>query len=235
MGDARLILIVDDEPDLRALLDFNLRQAGFRTAEAASGAEALARARALKPALVLLDLNLPDLAGTEVCRLLKAEPHTRAIPILMLTARGSEADRILGLELGADDYVAKPFSVREVMLRVEAICRRSLSESERASKTHRRLTAGPIELDLETYLARVDGTVVPLTLLEFRLLAYLIEGRGRVRTRDALLAEVWNASPEIETRTIDTHVKRLRDKLGAAGERIETVRGIGYRLGSPDE
>ena len=235
MGETRLILIVDDEPDLRELLAFNLRQAGFRSAEAASGAEALARARALKPALVLLDLNLPDLAGTEVCRLLKAEPQTAEIPILMLTARGSEADRILGLELGADDYVYTRFRVRVVLLGVVASGRRSRPERALARETHRRLTAGPIELDLETYLARVDGTVVPLTLLEFRLLSYLIEGRGRVRTRDALLADVWNASPEIETRTIDTHVKRLRDKLGAAGERIETVRGIGYRLGPPDE
>jgi two-component system phosphate regulon response regulator PhoB len=227
MGEGQLILIVDDERDLRTLLDFNLKQAGFRTAQAQSGAEALARARALSPALVLLDLNLPDLSGIDVCRLLKADEATRGIPILMLTARGAESDRILGLELGADDYVVKPFNVRELSLRVAAICRRAQPAEPGAKKL---LRAGPIELDQEAFVARVAGEPVPLTLLEFRLLAYLVEGAGRVRDRERLLADVWDASPETETRTIDTHVKRLRDKLGRAGDLIETVRGVGYRF-----
>ncbi len=236
MSDRRLVLIVDDEADLRALLDFNLRQGGYQTAQAATGAEALTRARSVRPNVILLDLNLPDVSGTDVCRLLKADPQTQAIPILMLTARGAEADRILGLELGADDYVTKPFSVREVVLRVDAVCRRSQRAGDRTpAAAGQVLKAGPIELDLDAYLARVSGEEVPLTLLEFRLLAYLVEGKGRVRTRDGLLADVWNTSPEVETRTVDTHVKRLRDKLGSAGELIETVRGLGYRIRQPGE
>jgi len=235
-----LVLIVDDERDLRALVDFNLRQAGFRTAQAATGAEALARARSLNPQVIVLDLNLPDVSGTDVCRLLKADPQTQPIPIVMLTARGAESDRILGLELGADDYVVKPFSVRELVLRLEAICRRqaraaAASGAAPGSSSARTLKSGPIELDTEAFIARVNGEEIPLTLLEFRLLAYLVEGKGRVRTREGLLSDVWNTSPELETRTVDTHVKRLRDKLGDAGELIETVRGLGYRIRQPED
>ena len=228
MDPRGLVLIVDDERDLRTLLEFNLRQAGYATAQARTGAEALDRARTLGPQVVLLDLNLPDLGGTDVCRLLKGDPATRDIAILMLTARGTEADRILGLELGADDYVVKPFSVRELMLRVDAIFRR-LGRAP-APATRRLLTLGAIELDLDAWVARIDGEELPLTLLEFRLLAYLVESRGRARSREELLTDVWKASPELETRTVDTHVKRLRDKLGEAGDIIETVRGLGYRV-----
>jgi two-component system phosphate regulon response regulator PhoB len=227
-----MVLIVDDERDLRTLLDFNLRQAGFETSHAASGAEALARARALRPQVIVLDLNLPDVSGTDVCRLLKSDPSTQTIPILMLTARGSEADRIHGLELGADDYVGKPFSVREVVLRIEAVARRRTGSPETPSRL---VKAGEIEMDIDAHIVRVDGVELPLTLQEFRLLQYLIEGKGRVRTRDELLADVWNASPELETRTVDTHIKRLRDKLGAPGEVIETVRGLGYRIRQPSD
>ncbi len=234
MSDARgLVLVVDDERDLRTLLEFNLRQAGYQVAQAATGAEALARARSLRPQVIILDLNLPDVSGTDVCRLLKSDESTRGIPILMLTARGSEADRIAGLELGADDYVCKPFSVREVLLRVEAVARRSVGAQRVAGE--RALKVGPIELDLDAYLVRVEGEELPLTLQEFKLLAYLVEGKGRVRTRDELLTNVWNTSPDLETRTVDTHVKRLRDKLGASGELIETVRGLGYRIRPQDE
>ncbi len=233
MSESRgLVLIVDDERDLRTLLDFNLRQAGYQTAQAATGAEALARARAIRPQVIILDLNLPDVSGTDVCRLLRADPQTESIPILMLTARGAESDRILGFELGADDYVAKPFSVREVVLRVEAVARR---RSEAVAAPKRTLRAGTIELDLDAHLVWVDGQELALTLQEFRLLAYLVQGKGRVRTREELLADVWNASPELETRTVDTHVKRLRDKLGTAGDVIETVRGVGYRIRQPNE
>jgi len=224
-----LVLIVDDERDLRTLLDFNLRQAGWRTAQAETGAEALARARSLKPSVIILDLNLPDVSGMDVCRLLRADVETRDLPILMLTARGAEDDRVQGLTLGADDYLPKPFSVRELVLRVEAVSRRR-SAAAAANAPHQRVEAGRIALDLDAHLCLVDGDELPLTLQEFRLLAYLIQGRGRVRTREDLLADVWNASPELETRTIDTHVKRLRDKLGAAGDIIETVRGLGYRI-----
>jgi two-component system phosphate regulon response regulator PhoB len=236
MTDQRgLVLIVDDERDLRTLLDFNLRQAGYDTAQAATGAEALVRARAAKPQVIILDLNLPDVSGTDVCRLLKGDPETQGIPILMLTARGSEADRIHGLELGADDYVAKPFSVREVILRVESVARRRTPADGTAVRETRRLTAGAIELDVDAHLVYVDGQELPLTLQEFRLLTYLVQGKGRVRTRDELLADVWNTSPDLETRTVDTHVKRLRDKLGPAGEIIETVRGLGYRIRQPND
>ena len=224
------VLIVDDERDLRALVDFNLRQAGYATAQASTGAEALARARSLRPRVIVLDLNLPDVSGMDVCRLLRADPATRDLPILMLTARGAEADRVQGLELGADDYLSKPFSVRELVLRVESVARR---RQEILAPSRQRVGVGDIELDLDAHLCFVEGAELPLTLQEFRLLAYLIQGRGRVRTRDELLADVWNTSPELETRTVDTHVKRLRDKLGVAGEIIETVRGVGYRIREP--
>jgi two-component system phosphate regulon response regulator PhoB len=233
MNSRGLVLIVDDERDLRTLLDFNLRQAGWQTAEASTGAEALARARSMTPAVIVLDLNLPDVSGTDVCRVLKADPQTAGIPVLMLTARGAEGDRILGLELGADDYVAKPFSVREVILRVESVARRG--KPAETAPTDERLRAGTVELDLAAHLVYVEGKELPLTLQEFRLLAYLVQGRGRVRTRDELLSDVWNASPDLETRTVDTHVKRLRDKLGPAGELIETVRGVGYRIRQPND
>jgi two-component system phosphate regulon response regulator PhoB len=223
-----LVLIVDDERDLRTLLEFNLRQAGWRTAQAESGAEALARARTLKPNVIVLDLNLPDVSGIDVCRLLREDPDTRDLPILMLTARSTEEDRVQGLTVGADDYLPKPFSLRELVLRVDAVSRRRPSAA--APAPNQRIEAGRIALDLDAHLCFVDGAELPLTLQEFRLLAYLIQGRGRVRTREELLADVWNASPELETRTVDTHVKRLRDKLGAAGDIIETVRGLGYRI-----
>ena len=223
-----LVLIVDDERDLRTLLDFNLRQAGWRTAQAETGAEALARARSLKPSVIVLDLNLPDVSGMDVCRLLRADDETRGLPILMLTARGAEEDRVQGLEVGADDYLPKPFSLRELVLRVEAVSRRRAAAP--ATAEHKRIEADRISLDVDAHLCYVDGAELPLTLQEFRLLAYLIQGSGRVRTREELLADVWNASPELETRTVDTHVKRLRDKLGEAGDIIETVRGLGYRV-----
>ncbi len=231
MDGRGLVLVVDDERDLRTLLEFNLRQAGYQVAQASTGAEALARARTLRPQVIVLDLNLPDVSGTDVCRLLKSDEATRSIPVLMLTARGSEADRIAGLELGADDYVSKPFSVREVVLRVDAVARRASGQARGTGQ--RLIKSGPIELDLDAYIVRVDDKELPLTLQEFKLLAYLVEGKGRVRTRDELLTNVWNTSPDLETRTVDTHVKRLRDKLESAGELIETVRGLGYRIRPP--
>jgi two-component system phosphate regulon response regulator PhoB len=230
------VLVVDDEPDLRDLVEFNLKQAGYKTRTAAGGAAALAQVGRERPDIVLLDLNLPDLSGIEVCRALRSDVKTRDLPILMLTARGSEVDRVVGFEVGADDYVTKPFSVRELVLRIDAL-RRRLSRGEApapsGSANHERLRGGRIELDVEDFVAFVDGKPVQLTLLEFRLLKFLVEAGGRVRSRDALLVEVWGYSTDVETRTIDTHVKRLRDKLGDAGDAIETVRGVGYRLRAP--
>jgi two-component system phosphate regulon response regulator PhoB len=229
-----VVLIVDDEKDLRALLDFNLKQAGYRTAHAATGEEALARVASHAPDLILLDLNLPDLPGTEVCRRLKANPSTRDIPIIMLTARGAEADRVAGFELGADDYVAKPFSIRELILRLNVARRRRAGEPQAAasSSSPRLLRAGPIEIDGDAFIVRVDGEEVTLALLEFRLLSFLLEGAGRVRTREELLRHVWGYPADSDSRTIETHVKRLRAELGPAGELIETVRSVGYRIRS---
>ncbi|HWE31102.1 MAG TPA: response regulator transcription factor [Polyangia bacterium] len=246
-GAAPTVLIVDDEKDLRHLLDFNLKQAGYRTLQAATGQEALAQVARHTPHMILLDLNLPDLAGTEVARRLKADPETREIPIIMLTARGGEADRIAGFELGAEDYVPKPFSVRELVLRLNVVRRRlsaplGQSSSEASSETSltspmvgdassaRLLSCGPIEVDLDACLVRVGGREVSLALLEFRLLVYLIKAQGKVRTREQLLRHVWSYPVDSATRTIETHVKRLRAKLGDAGDLIETVRSIGYRM-----
>ena len=216
----------------RQLIDFNLKQAGYRTLHAASGEEALAQVARHAPHMILLDLNLPDLAGTEVARRLKADPDTREIPIVMLTARGGEADRIAGFELGAEDYVPKPFSVRELVLRLNVVRRRlSTPIGQPATETTTRLlSCGPIEVDLDACLVRVGAHEVSLALLEFRLLVYLMKGQGRVRTREQLLRHVWSYPVDSATRTIETHVKRLRAKLGDAGELIETVRSIGYRM-----
>jgi two-component system, OmpR family, phosphate regulon response regulator PhoB len=223
------VLIVDDEQDLCSLLDFNLRSAGFSTAVATTGEAALRAAREQPPELVLLDLMLPDLPGTEVCRQLRAAAGTRDVLIVMLTARGEEADRVRGFELGADDYVTKPFSVRELVLRLRALLRRSPSAKAGAAP----LRLGPLSLDVEAHRFHVEGQEIALTALEFRLLEHLMSRLGRVQSREALLEEVWGLSSSLETRTIDTHVMRLRDKLGPARAFLETVRGVGYRIVEP--
>jgi two-component system phosphate regulon response regulator PhoB len=222
------ILIVDDEPDLVRLLDYNLRQAGYETATASTGESALAAARARRPDLVVLDLMLPDLSGTEVCRQLKREPGLKDVPILMLTAKSEEVDRVVGFELGADDYVTKPFSVRELILRVKAILRRGVA-LEPGNTTE----VGPIRVDVDAHRAFVDGAEVELTALEFKLLHMMMQRLGRVQSREQLLSDVWGITAEIETRTVDTHVKRLREKLTSARDYIETVRGVGYRMKPP--
>ena len=229
-GVTPLVLIVDDEKDLRSLLDFNLRKAGYRTVQASTGSEALARATSHHPDMILLDLNLPDLPGTEVCRQLKSDPSTESIPIVMLTARSNEEDRVLGFELGAEDYVPKPFSVRELVLRLEVVRRHTQPVERKDGVGDRILRAGPIALEPDSYVVRVEGEPITLALLEFRLLQFLIEGQGRVRSREELLRRVWDYPLDSDTRTIETHVKRLRRKLGAAGDRIETVRSVGYRV-----
>jgi two-component system phosphate regulon response regulator PhoB len=225
------ILIVDDERDLLSLVDFNLRQAGFETLLASSGEQALAQVRRRVPDLVLLDVMLPDVSGTEICRQLKADPRTKHVPVVMLTARGEEVDRVVGFELGADDYVTKPFSVRELVLRVRAVLRRAPATGGERPPDR----VGPIRLDVQAHRAFVEEQEILLTPLEFRLLAILMARAGRVQSRDQLLSDVWEMSSELETRTVDTHVKRLREKLGPARELLETVRGIGYRLVPPGE
>ncbi|HEX9578557.1 MAG TPA: response regulator [Myxococcales bacterium] len=224
------ILIVEDEPDIVQVLEFALRQAGFETVSARDAENAFARIREKPPDAVLLDLMLPDLPGTEICRQLKSSAKTRALPIIMLTARGDEVDRIVGFELGADDYITKPFSVREVVLRIKAILRRHTPGDERP-----REQVGPLRIDTEAHRCFVDGAEIVLTALEFRLLATFMSRLGRVQTREQLLRDVWSMSPEMQTRTVDTHVKRLREKLGSGRDLIETVRGIGYRMADPAE
>ncbi len=231
---SKLILIVDDEPDLVVTLDYNLKKEGYLTRTAATGKEALeaAQKRPL-PDLVLLDLMLPDISGTEVCRSLRANDETRSIPVIMLTAKGEEIDRVVGFEVGADDYVLKPFSVRELVLRVQAVLRRSEGKDPATSE---RLVFGELILDPASHKLMVSSKEVTLTALEFRLLHCFVSRKGRVQTRDALLSEVWGIDAEQTTRTVDTHVKRLREKLGDAGHYIETLRGVGYRFReAPDE
>src|SRR6266702_5753346 len=225
IGSGRNILIIEDESDVADLLTLNLRKAGFRISTAADGASGLQKARDDRPDFIVLDLMLPKMLGLEVCKILKNDTATRHIPILMLTAKAEEIDRIVGLEFGADDYVTKPFSPREVVLRIKAILRRGNGE-----ETHDRLSAGPITIDPARHEVLVSGKRVDLTSLEFKLLRTLMQRRGRVQERDRLLNEVWGYESVIDTRTVDTHVRRLREKLGKAGDIIETVRGFGYRL-----
>ncbi len=222
------ILLVDDEADIAELLEYNLRQAGYTVVVARDGASALAEVRRQRPDLMLLDLNLPDIAGTEVCRRLRRDAATATMPILMVTARGEEIDRVVGFELGADDYVIKPFSPRELVLRIGAVLRRGGAAGPAAPAE--RITVGVLEIDVPQHRVEVEGEEVPMTALEFKLLYDLASRAGRVQTRDALLERVWGYAPGIETRTVDTHVKRLREKLGAGRDAIETVRGVGYRF-----
>ena len=219
------ILVIEDENDIRQLLRFTLEREGFAVLEAADGLGGLNMATAELPDLVVLDLMLPGLDGCEVCRRLKAQAATASIPVLMLTARGEEVDRIVGLTLGADDYVVKPFSVRELALRIWAILRRGSRPGQGSVLCRGRLT-----LDAEAHRVTLDGEEVPLTATEFRLLEDLMRHAGAVRTREQLLNAVWGYSFEGYARTVDTHVRRLRAKLGDEAAALETVRGVGYRL-----
>jgi two-component system phosphate regulon response regulator PhoB len=220
------ILIVDDEPDVIDLLVYNLQKAGYKTATARDGVTALQKARDEIPSLIVLDLMLPQMDGTEVCRHLKADPKTAHIPIIMLTAKAEEVDRVVGLELGADDYVTKPFSPREIALRVRGVLRRASGKTAPAEV----LKCGDITVDIAKHEATVKGKVVDLTATEFKLLSTLLERRGRVQSRDRLLTDVWGYEGDVDTRTVDTHMRRLREKLGKAADYVETVRGVGYRF-----
>jgi two-component system phosphate regulon response regulator PhoB len=223
------ILVVEDEADLAELVAFNLEQAGHTVKTACDGRTALATIAEEAPALVVLDIMLPDLSGIEVCRRLRQQPATMRLPVVMLTARGEEVDRVIGLEVGADDYVVKPFSPRELVLRIGAILRR-LSDSSGADGAAEVIQCGNLSIDVGAHRVDVDGEPADLTALEFRLLLDLARRRGLVQSRDALLERVWGYQPGVETRTVDTHIKRLREKLGAASDHVETVRGVGYRL-----
>ena len=226
------ILVIEDEQDLQNVLAYNLRAAGHEVVAALKGQDGLKLARDRRPDVVLLDLMLPDLPGTEVCKALKADAALREVPVIMLTAKGEEVDRVVGFELGADDYVVKPFSVRELILRIQAVLRRAHPEPEATAP----IEFGCLRIDPAAHRVWVGGEEVELTALEFRLLLTLHERRDRVQSRSTLLDVVWGIEADITTRTVDTHVKRLREKLGAAGVYIETVRGVGYRFaGSPDE
>lgn len=222
------ILVVDDEPDAVELIGFNLKKAGFEVVTALDGAEALRSARMHLPDLVLLDLMLPEIDGLEVCKLLRRDPATSAVPIIMLTAKAAEIDRVLGLELGADDYVTKPFSPRELVLRVKKLLeRRQAADAEVRAE---QLQVGEVSVDVPRHLVTVGGKRVDLTATEFKLLCTLMQRRGRVQSRDQLLQDVWNYDNVIDTRTVDTHMRRLREKLGRAARYLDTVRGVGYRF-----
>ncbi len=220
------ILIVDDEPDALELVEFNLRGAGFDVITAPDGAAALRRAQADQPDLLVLDLMLPEIDGLEVCKVLRRNPATASLPIIMLTAKGTELDRVLGLEIGADDYLTKPFSPRELVLRIRKLLQRTKPEAEAAE----RYQVGPLVLDIPRHQVTVQGHPIELTATEFKLLTMLLERRGRVQSRDRLLQDVWGYERLVDTRTVDTHMSRLRDKLGAAGRYLETIRNVGYRF-----
>ena len=220
------IMVVDDETDVIDLLVLNLRAAGFQVIAVEDGATALVKARNELPSLIVLDLMLPKMPGLEICKVLKSDVATRHIPVIMLTAKAEEVDKIVGLELGADDYVTKPFSPRELILRINRSLRRGKDKVAGVEK----MTIGELLLDHTRHEVLVKGRPVELTATEFRLLALLMERRGRVQGRDSLLNDVWGYESVIDTRTVDTHVRRLREKLGALANYIETIRGVGYRI-----
>ncbi len=225
-GATTRITIVEDEPAIAEILQYNLEQEGFAVEVVGDGGVALSRLRRSVPDLVLIDLMLPGLDGLELTRLLKREPATAGVPLIMVTAKDEELDRIVGLELGADDYITKPFSPREVVLRVKAVLRRLQPQAPADGA----LEVGAIRLDASGHRVWVHGAEVVLTATEFRLLRVLVERRGRVQTRGQLLSDVWGYTGDVDSRTVDTHIRRLRRKLKPADEQIETVVGVGYRL-----
>ncbi|MGD0614649.1 MAG: response regulator transcription factor [Verrucomicrobiota bacterium] len=220
------VLVVDDEPEAVELVEFNLRQAGYSVVTAGDGADALNKARTTQPSLIVLDLMLPEVDGLEVCKMLRRDPATAAIPIVMLTAKAAEIDRVLGLELGADDYVTKPFSPRELVLRVKKLLQRDRTSKEDQDK----LNFGDLHLDVPRHIVSWRGKSIGLTATEFKLLTVLAQRRGRVQSREQLLRDVWEYNSLVDTRTVDTHMRRLREKLGPASKFLDTVRGVGYRF-----
>ena len=225
-GITKTIYIIEDEPDIRETLAYNLSQEGFKVSEFSDAESCLDKIQKKKPDLLILDLMLPGMSGLDLCKEIRADKSLQNLAIIMLTAKGEEVDRIIGFELGADDYVTKPFSVRELILRVKVILKKQTDTTE----NNELVEFGPIKLNLDAHEVLINDDEIILTALEFKLLKHLIQRRGRVQTRDQLLGDVWGYSSEITTRTVDTHIKRLREKLGTVGDYIQTVRGVGYRL-----
>lgn len=220
------ILVVDDELDVTELLEFNLKAAGYDVQSAEDGPTALKKARDIQPDLIVLDVMLPEMQGTDVCKELRRDPVTSAIPIIMLTAKAAEIDRVLGLELGADDYVTKPFSPRELVLRIRGLLRRG----QAADQPQEVMKVGDLIVDIPKHQVTVKGKAVDLTATEFKLITTLVQRKGRVQSREQLLQDVWEYDSLIDTRTVDTHMRRLREKLGPAARYLDTVRGVGYRF-----
>ena len=227
------ILVIEDEPDIRKNLEYNLGREGFIVSSVASLYDAEQKLQNNNDfSLLLLDLMLPDGSGLDLCKKIKGNPETESIPIIILTAKDDEVDRVVGFELGADDYVTKPFSVRELILRVKAILKRGVKKSD-VVELERQF--GDLKIDVDSHEVHVDSSLIELTALEFRLLRELVDKRGRVQSRDSLLSEVWGYSSDVTTRTVDTHIKRLREKLGSMGKYVQTIRGVGYKFSrTPD-
>jgi DNA-binding response OmpR family regulator len=231
MAVVKSILIIEDEKDIVDLIEYHLKQSGFSVISALDGPTGLERARKKSPNLIILDLMLPGMDGKDICRSLKSNPLTQSIPILMLTAKAEETDRLIGFELGADDYVTKPFSPKELVLRVKAILRRKEVDHE----GEKIIQIGDLLIDIDRHQVSIKKSPVRLTSTEFKLLIELASKRGRVQTREHLLDRVWGYTYEGYARTVDTHVRRLREKLGALGNSIETIRGVGYRFREENE
>ena len=227
------ILIIEDEPDIRKNLEYNLSREGYSVLTAASIAEAEQLIYSNNLSLILLDLMLPDGSGLELCKKMKSDPDVQNLPIIILTAKDDEVDKVVGFELGADDYVTKPFSVRELILRIKAVLKRGDNKKDIVEIDRQ---FGDLKIDIDSHEVYVDGDLVNLTALEFKLLIQLVDRRGRVQSREQLLADVWGYSAEVTTRTVDTHIKRLREKLGTMGKYVQTIRGVGYKFSrSPDQ
>ncbi len=220
------VLVVEDDPDIIHLLQYHLEQEGYKVSVAQDGQKGLKQAQEEKPDLILLDLMLPKMSGLDVCRILKGEKGTNMIPIVMLTAKSEEVDRVVGFELGADDYVTKPFSPREVLLRVKAILKRVQGEPEEKEE----IVEGILTINIPRREVKIKNKEVVLTKTEFNLLLTLVKDKGRVQTREKLLDRVWGYDAAVDTRTIDTHMRRLREKMGPLADRLETIRGVGYRF-----
>ena len=227
------ILVIEDEPDIRRNLEYNLGREGFNASSVGSLDGAYEKINSKKFDLILLDLMLPDGSGLDFCKKIKSNSETEAIPVVILTAKDDEVDKVVGFELGADDYVTKPFSVRELILRVKAILKRSDTKTKEVVEVERQF--GDLKIDVDSHEVHVDSQLIELTALEFRLLKELVDKRGRVQSRDQLLSEVWGYNAEVTTRTVDTHIKRLREKLGSMGKYVQTIRGVGYKFSrTPD-
>ena len=227
------VLVIEDEPYIRKTLEYNLLREGFEVSGCGSIKEAKKLIEDPKFSIILLDLMLPDGSGLDLCKEIKSDTATKDIPIVILTAKDDEVDKVVGFELGADDYVTKPFSVRELILRVKAILKRNSKTLLTPIEVNRNF--GSLKMDIESHEVFIDDKEVILTALEFKLLNQLVERRGRVQTRDQLLSDVWGYSADVTTRTVDTHIKRLREKLGTMGKYVQTIRGVGYKFSRTPE